>query len=450
LKLSIAEIASVVNGKITEKTDGNRTITSIFTDSREAEQNKGGLFAALKGERTDAHRFVEEVVGKGCCALIENDSYFTDNTILVANTTDALQTLAAWYRKEKLKITKIIAITGSVGKTSTKDMVALALGAGLRTAKTIGNRNSQIGLPITILETEPETEAAVFELGMSEFGEMARLSRVTSPDIVVITNIGYSHIENLGSRENICAEKLTIADCLSPDGVMILNGDEPLLKNPNKYGQKKIYCSVKNKNDSFAYDIIEQSGQLCFTADILGNSVAVTIPALGLHNVFNALFALTTAALCGVDLEKAAQALRYFETSGLRQKIYEKDGYTVIADCYNASPESMAAALSVLAGYKGRKIAVLGDMLELGSFAEELHEKVGEEVLGNGVDILITLGSLAKSFAKPVQGKADIYSFEEGEYEKAATLLKSILTPGDAVLYKASNRMQLHKIIEMI
>lgn len=450
MKLSIGEIASVVGGAVTEKTDRNRIITTIFTDSRDAEKNKGGLFAAFKGERVDAHRFVEEVVGKGCFALIEDSSYFIDNTILVANTTDALQTLAAWYRKEKLRDTKIIGITGSVGKTSTKDMVALALGAGLRTAKTIGNRNSQIGLPITILETDPETQAAVFEMGMSEFGEMARLSRVASPDIAVITNIGYSHIENLGSRENICAEKLTIADCLSPDGVMILNGDEPLLKKPIKYAQKKIYCSVKDKSDCCAYDIAERSGKLCFTAEILGKKTSVALPVPGLHNVFNALFALACAAVCGVDLEKAAHALEAFETSGLRQRIYEKDGYTVIADCYNASPESMAAALSVLKEYAGRKIAVLGDMLELGSFAKELHEQVGEAVCRSGTDVLITFGSLAKNIAEPVRGKADIYSFEEGEYEKAAELLKTMLKPGDTVLFKASNRMQLQKVIEML
>jgi UDP-N-acetylmuramoyl-tripeptide--D-alanyl-D-alanine ligase len=426
LKLSIGEIASVVGGRITEKTERNRIISTIFTDSRDADQNIGGLFAAFKGERVDAHRFVREVVGKGCFALIEDSAYFTDNTILVANTTDALQTLAFWYRKEKLSNTKIIGVTGSVGKTSTKDMVALALGAGLKTAKTIGNRNSQIGLPITILETEPETQAAVFEMGMSEFGEMARLSRVTFPDIAVITNIGYSHIENLGSRENICAEKLTIADCLAPDGVLILNGDEPLLKKQNKYAQRKIYCSVKDKSDCFAYDIKERGGRLCFMADILGKTTSVALPVPGLHNVFNALFALACAAECGVDLEKAANALLNFETSGLRQRIYEKDGYTIIADCYNASPESMAAALSVLKEYKGRKVAVLGDMLELGSFAEELHEQVGQEADRSGVDILITFGSLAKNIAKTVQGKAEIYSFEEGEYEKTAELLKAI------------------------
>lgn len=450
MELSIGEIASAVNGRITENTDANRKIRSIFTDSREAEQNQGGLFVALKGERVDAHRFVSEVIGKGCFALIEDSGYFTDNTILVNNTTDALQALAKWYRKEKLRSTKVIAVTGSVGKTSTKDMIALAVGAGLKTAKTVGNRNSQIGLPITILETPPETEAAVYELGMSEFGEMARLSRVAAPDIAVITNIGYSHIENLGSRENICSEKLTIADCLSPDGVMVLNGDEPLLKKPNKYAQKKIYCSVKDKSDCYAYDIKEKNGRLCFTADILGKTVFVEMPVLGLHNVFNALFALVCADLCGVDLEKAAQALLRFETSGLRQKIYEKDGYTVIADCYNASPESMAAALSVLKEYKGRKIAVLGDMLELGTFAEELHERVGEDVLKSGADILITFGPLAKSIAKPVRGKAEIYAFEEGEYEKAANLLKLILMPGDTVLFKASNRIQLQKVIELL
>ncbi|HAN20339.1 MAG: hypothetical protein A2Y15_03965 [Clostridiales bacterium GWF2_36_10] len=451
LFLTLGEIENAVCGKTTASTDKSNIVSSIFTDSREVNSNKNGLFAAIKGEHIDAHSFVDEVTANGCFSLVEDSNYFIDNTILVDSTKNSLLELASWYRKEKLSNTKIIAVTGSVGKTSTKDMVALAVGAGLKVNKTKGNKNSLIGLPLSIMETETDKDVAVLEVGISEPNEMTKLSKASQPNIAIITNIGYSHIEALGSRENICTEKLAVADYMPNDGMLILNGDEPLFKKKDKHPQKKIYCSIKNtESDCFSTNIKEFDGQTYFTSHIFGKSVSVTLNTLGLHNVSNALFALTAASLLGVDLIKATEALSKFEASGLRQKIYKKDGYTIIADCYNASPESMVAALSVLGEQKGKKIAVLGDMLELGSFAHMLHEKVGQSVLENRIDILITFGSLSKSIAIPVLGKIEVYSFEEDEYDKAADFLRSILTTGDYVLYKASNRMKLQKIIEKV
>lgn len=451
MKLTLGEIEEITNGRVTSDTDKNSIAKSVFTDSREADNFKYGLFAAIKGEHADGHNFVSEVIENGCFALIDDSRYFIKNTILTSDTRDALQTLAECYRTQKLCDTKIIAVTGSVGKTSTKDMVALALGSELKTSKTQGNKNSQTGLPLSILETEQKTEAAVIELGMSEPGEITKLSKISKPDIAIITNIGYSHIEALGSRENICAEKLAAADYMPKCGILILNGDEPLLKKNNRYSQRKIYCSVKSKeNDCYAEDITELNGETSFTANILGEKTPVLLKTVGIHNVSNALFALTAASLLGVNLKKAAESLQNYASTGLRQKIYTKNGYTIIADCYNASPESMSAALSVLGKCKGRKIAVLGDMLELGSFAPSLHEKVGESVLANHVNILITFGSFAKHIAKPVIGKINVYSFNDGEYDKAAELLKSILMPEDTVLYKASNRMKLQNIIKNV
>lgn len=449
MKLTIGDIADAVSGKITEKTNRDSIVTGIFLDSREADSNCNGLFVVIRGEHVDAHLFVQDVTEKGCFALIEDESFLAENCILVPNTKQALQQLATWYRNTKLKNTKIIAVTGSVGKTSTKDMVALAVGVALKTSKTRGNFNGQLGLPITILETDPETEVAVMEMGMSEPGEMERISRVTQADIAIVTNIGFSHIEALGSRENIATEKLNVADYMPKDGVLLLNGDEPILRSDN-HPQRKVFCSVHNSDcDCYTTEILEKDGQTDFIAHIFEKIFPVTLKTVGLHNVSNALFALATASLLGVNPEKTAVALSCFETSGLRQRIYKKENYTVIADCYNASPESMAAALSVLAEQKGRKIAVLGDMLELGSFAPMLHEKVGQLVLDSKVDILLTMGTLAKSFILPCIEKIEVYSFEEGEYDKAAALLKTIITDGDTVLFKASNRMKLQKIIEL-
>lgn len=449
--LTLGEIESAVGGKTTGNTQKNNIISSIFTDSREANTNKNGLFAVIKGEHYDAHEFVGEITENGCFSLIEDNNYFIDNTILVENTKDSLLELAAWYRREKLKNTKIIAVTGSVGKTSTKDMVALAVGASLKVNKTKGNKNSLIGLPLSVMETELDNDAAVLEMGISEPNEMTKLSKASQPNIAIITNIGYSHIEALGSRENICAEKLTVADYMPNNGVLILNGDEPLLKQSDSRPQRKIFCSVSNNEcDCFAENIIEDNGITSFKANIIGKSVPVVLNTIGKHNVSNALFALTAACLLGVDLLKAAEALSKFVSSGLRQKIYKKDGYTIIADCYNASPESMKAALAVLGEQNGRKVAVLGDMLELGTFAPMLHEKVGKFVLDNKIDILVTFGSLAKNIAIPAIGKIKVYSFDDGEYDKAAQLLRALLTLGDNVLYKASNRMKLQKIIEMV
>ena len=449
--LTLKEIIGAVNGKTTNSTKTESIVKGLFTDSREAYRTKNGLFVAIKGENSDGHSFVREVLSTECYALVDNPAFFTTNTILVDNTRIALQQLAEWYRKSRLSSTKIIGVTGSVGKTSTKDMVALAVGAGMVTSKTQGNKNSQSGLPITVLETEPFIEAAVMEMGMSEPGEITRLSRISRPEIAVITNIGYSHIQSLGSRENICAEKLSITDYMPEDGIVILNGDEPLLKQSSGK-HRRVFCSVSDKNcDCYATDIKSDTyGKASYTAHIFGTEVEVSLSVAGLHNVVNSLLSIATAAVLGVDLKKAAEALKFFTASGLRQKIYTKNGYTVIADCYNASPESMAAALNVLKGYKGRRIAVLGDMLELGGLSEMLHEEVGKRVLESNVDILITFGSMAKHIAKLVDDSVEVYFFEGSEYDKAADFMKSVLMPGDTVLFKASNRMKLQYIIDRL
>lgn len=448
MDLTLGQIAQAVKGTLNSKTDPQRPIKGYFTDSRQV--IPGGMFVAIKGEKVDGHIFVRDLLSKGCCALLEDETYHFDNTVLVESTSKALLDLGEYYRQTFLSSTKIIAITGSVGKTTTKDMVAKSLGGQYKTAKTQGNRNSQIGVPLTILETPVDTEILVLEAGMSEAGEMTRLSKVSAPDLAVITNIGHSHISTLKTRENIRDQKTAITDYLKTDGIVILNGDEPLLSRihtPNN----TFYCSISDKSmDCFAKNIIQGQESTSFTAVVLGKEVSITLPTVGLHNVQNSLFALMVAELLGADLVLSAKGLREYEPTGHRQKIYKKDGYTIIADCYNAAPESMKRALEVLGNRQGRKIAVLGDMLELGELSDDLHKEIGKKVLANHIQILITVGQQAKLIASVAKEGCETYSFAAGEFEEISSFLQGILKPEDNILLKASNGMGLFNLLDMI
>lgn len=445
MRKELSYIANGCGGELCAGSDGSREVTGVCTDSRRAEKDK--IFAALRGENTDGNDFVPKILSSGGCAIADREEARGRNCIIVPDVREALQRLASYYRNDELSGVKFVGITGSVGKTTTKDMVALAVSAGRVTHKTAGNANSQIGLPITVLDTEKTDGAAVVELGMSFRGEMDRIAGVARPDISIITNIGYSHIENLGTREAIRDEKLRIT-AFSPDGsALLLNGDEPLLRGIEVENRKIFYVSVSDdKSDCFAENIISGQNGVSFRAHIFGSETAVSLAVSGRHFVMNSLFALAAASMLGVDISKAADALSHYESDGKRQYIYQADGHTVISDCYNASPESMLAALSVLAETKAdRRIAVLGDMLELGNEAERLHLLVGSYAAGRA-DVLVTYGGLAKNYEKD-SGIKEVYSFAEGETEKLREFLASYIRPGDAILYKASNAMKLYNAI---
>ena len=441
MKMDVSYIASAIGGRLSPSSDETIIIKGFFSDSRNCEADK--MFLALRGERVDGNNFVS----KGCCALCDREEAVPEfgTCILVEDVREALQRLAEYYRKNELDKIPFVGITGSVGKTTTKEMVSLALSSSKTVHKTLGNFNSQIGLPQTVLACETNVDCAVVELGMSYKGEMERISRCAAPDISIITNIGYSHIENLGSREAICQEKLNIAKFSPVGSVLVLNGDEELLKNVSSE-HKKVYVSVENeKCDCFAKDISEDESGVSFKAMVFGNEFSVKLPVKGKHFVINSLFALATSHLLGIDVQKAALKLSEYQSDGKRQHIYEKDGHTVISDCYNASPESMEAALSVLATSKGRRIAVLGDMLELGDESATLHKRVGISV-SKSADVLVAYGEMSKYIVEEAEVK-EVYSFDSGESEKLKSFLEGFIKSGDTVLYKASNGMKLYEAI---
>ncbi|MBE6682843.1 MAG: UDP-N-acetylmuramoyl-tripeptide--D-alanyl-D-alanine ligase [Ruminococcaceae bacterium] len=446
MNFELEYIAKVCGGRLSESTDGKRRVTGFYSDSRTPEHDK--LFLALRGERVDGNNFVAPLLEKGFCALTDraDNLKFVGDCIYVPDVRTALQQLAAHYRNTVLNYTPIIGITGSVGKTTTKDMVAVALSAERTVHKTLGNSNSQIGLPQTILATPESVDCAVVELGMSMPGEMIKIAECARPAFSIITNIGYSHIENLGTREAIRDEKLKISAFSGYHSYLILNGDEPLLRDYTYENNETFFVSFDDDScKGYAKNVIETSNGVDFTAVIAGKEVTVSLNVKGKHFVMNSLFALAAAYLLDVDLQKAANALSSYQSDGKRQFIYESEGHTVISDCYNASPESMKASLSVLSSYKGRRIAVLGDMLELGNESVKLHRSVGSYVDGNA-DILITYGEMAKYIAESCNIK-DIYSFEKDNAEELKSFLKSFVKDGDIVLYKASNGMNLGRVI---
>lgn len=445
-KLTIQEIAQAVGAS----TGCCGEITEISTDSRTIPQ--GCLFVALAGERFNGHDYVKDAIQRGASFAIvhERRDYGSDNVLYVENTQDALMAIGRLYRS-KFAI-HCVGITGSVGKTTTKDFIADVVAAQFHTLKTQGNLNNEIGLPKTLFALDPSYEAAVIEMGMQGLGEILELAKVAQPQIGVITNIGVSHIERLGSRENILKAKLELADAL-PDGApLILCGDNDLLKtvriprlNVQFYGIDNPACAFRA--EKIHENLTETSFQLCYNS----KKVDVTIPCIGRHNVLNALAACAVGTVLEIPLETCAQALKNYVPSGMRQKIVLFGGYTVVEDCYNASPDSMKAALNTLAGYpcSGRRIAVLGDMFELGEIAPQAHTDVGAFCAQKGIDQLYAYGELARFYsegAKSAGGNAQTFS----DSDSLVKALRETLGAGDVVWFKASRGMRLEQVLQGI
>ena len=448
----------------------------ICTDSREADDKT--MFVATRGERVDGHDYIISAIEKGCrCVLCE---YVPENVareaacfVVVENSIEAFANAARGYRDGKRM--KTVAVTGSVGKTTTKELVAAILREKYNLYSTVGNFNSIIGMPMSLMESGSECEAAVFEMGMSGFGEISPMSFCARPHVAMVTNIGSSHLEYLKTRENIAKAKLEIADGLDPDGYLLLLGDEPILRgdavkkcrekcNILYVGTEKYDATCKNdatcdfKNDALIENIRILSDKTIFDLDFSGKKyIDLEIPAIGKHFAINGGFAAVAALLLGCDEDEIRRGLKTYAPSGMRQRIYEKNDVTVIADCYNAAPESMRAAIEVLTDLYvgGKKIAVLGDMRELGKNSDELHRAVGEFAAKHGVDTIFTLGSLGKLIAdgataagfdcKNVISHADI-----DEIDALVEKIKETLAPGDAILFKASRALRLERIIDAI
>lgn len=424
-------------------------VNCITTDSRKIE--KGCVFIAVVGERFDGNDFVMEALEKGAAAAVVSRHFDDDRCIWVPNTLDAYSAMACNYRKQFHPL--VVGVTGSVGKTTTKEMVAAILSKFGKTLKNEGNRNNEIGLPETVLKLDESTELAVFEMGMSALGEISRLSRCAMPYAGIITCIGVSHIEMLGSQENILKAKMEILDGMPADGLLVLNGDDPFLNSV----RDSLTCRVATfavDNDSCdvtAREISCKTFPSTFTIrDKEHGSFYVTIPCSGIHAVKDALAAYTLATRLGLDPGTCASALSEYAPSGMRQRFRTVRGITVIEDCYNANPDSMEASLKTLADLpcNGIKIAVLGDMLELGDISDDAHRKTGVLAGTLGLDILLCCGEKMKLAAETAAeaGVSCVRHFEDKM--EIADYLRECAHAGDMVLFKASRGMALEDIME--
>lgn len=442
--LTLSQIAEAVGGRCV----GEAEVHSVCIDSRSI--RPGCLFIAIIGERLNGHRFVSSAMEQGAAAAMvsEEDSAEGIPHVVVGDTGEAFLKLARYYKERLHPLT--VGITGSVGKTTTKEMTAAVLSRKYKTRKTEGNLNNQIGLPRTIMELEDDDKAAVIEMGMSGKGEISSLSQTAQPDIGVITSIGVSHIESLGSREGIFHAKLELIDGMKPGSPLIVCGDNDLLSTIQSNDYKIIFYGIENrKNDYTALNVRSLDGRTSFEIKYGKQRQKVIIPAIGIHNVYNALAAFAVGIEAGVSPAEAAEGLKHYIPSGMRQRIVEKNGVTVIEDCYNASTDSMKAALSALCSLHvtGRRIAVLADMLELGEISEQEHFAVGKLAAESGIDLLLAYGDYARFYVAGARSAKlwGAWGFEEKE-EIALTLAMGT-KPGDAILFKASRGMKMEELI---
>lgn len=452
--MTVGDIVRACSGALLQGNE-ETAVTGISINSREV--TKQDLFVPLIGEKTDAHKYIGQALNQGAAAVLTSEhtsapAGVCGAWISVPDTKKALQDIGSYYRN-RLSL-QLVGVTGSVGKTTTREMIAAALSAGFRVYKTLGNHNSQVGVPITLTEIGEKDQIGVIELGMSEPGELTVIARIAQVDMAVITNIGIAHIEQLGSQENICREKMTIQDGLKPGGTLFLNGDDPWLKNRTaKEGCRTVYYGTGENSQYRAEEIHMADGYPVFTAVHGEKRVPVRLQVPGAHQILNAMSALAVADSNGVPMEEAVKALETFRGFKGRQQIYRLKDITVIDDTYNASPVSMRGAIDVLASMKdvSRKIAVLADMKELGSETVRFHREVGAYVGKQRADLLVTYGGLAKEMetgAKEENPALQMVHFEEKE-SLEAWLLKE-LKSGDCVLFKGSNSMKLGEVAEHV
>ncbi len=450
-KLTLVKIAEMVNGQLfCRDNDMEKTVSGVSIDSRENLNNK--LFVPLKGERTDGHLYIQKAYENGAvCALSEVSTDINMPYIKVDSTYRALKELALKY-KEMLDV-RIVAVTGSVGKTSTKDLIHSVLSQKFNTLKTEGNLNNEIGLPLTVFNLNKKTQYAVLEMGMSNFGEISELSRIVKPDVCVITNIGISHIEFLGSREGILKAKTEIFDYMKKYGTIILNGDCDMLSTLKKTYPKAIFYGIDKSNIIHAGDINpEKSYHTIFNIIKKDISFRVNMPFPGEHMVSNALAAAAVGFCEGLSPAEIKNGIQCASLSKMRMDIKTTEsGIKVFNDVYNSSPQSVKAAADILEMEKGRKIAIIGDMLELGDFSRKAHEEVGEYVASKNIDLFIFIGPHSiHSFNAVKEKHGDNCCYYYTNKEKAISELGGILNSGDSVLVKASRGMGFEKIVQEI
>lgn len=458
--ITVGRIADVVSGTLAWG-NADELVTGVSIDSREA--GRGSLFVPIIGERVDAHRFIPDVLEKGVAVVFSSDHQIKGDRgacIYVKDTLCALQELAAWYRS-RFEI-PVIGITGSVGKTTTKEMIAAVMEQKYRTVKTIGNRNSQIGLSLMMFELEEDTEMAVFEMGISMPGEMERLAEIARPTTAVLTNIGVSHIGNLGSRENICREKGKIITYFPADGRLYVCGNGDLMelsKSCVPYdccmgGCDTQYYGTELTEGYYAEELVTDGKGQNFVYRHGGISENIELSVMGSHNVENAIVALALAEQFHVPLEAAKEALLAYRPISMRGVIQETAGVHIIDDTYNASPDSIKSNLKAMFAYPGgNKIAVLGDVLELGEQSAKLHEEIGRFIIseagqGRSLSLLVTVGREMAAVHEGVKGHPGIRAVHCADNQETVETVKKNMRDGDWILVKGSRGMHMEEVAE--
>ncbi len=454
MHLTTDEIIRAADAKIVR--GGENNFGRVTTDSRKI--SGGSLFVALKGERFNGEDFAREAIDKGSAGVLVSTDCDPKNipptgiVLTVDDTLDAYQKIAgAWRNKFDIPI---VAITGSNGKTTTKDLTAAALSSLGSILKTASNYNNEIGVPQTLLEINEHHRAAVVEIGMRGLNQIAPLAALVRPSIGIVTNVGETHIELLGSIDNIARAKAELVEAIGAGGTVILNADD---KNVSamidrvKDGVKVMTFALEHDADVRGSNLITRRASTAFTVNYNGKTYDGEVPIIGRHNISNALAAVCAAITLGLKADDIRAGFASLATTKMRFEIIDRNGIQIINDAYNASPASMRVALATTAEIAdGRKIAVLGDMLELGNLSEALHRSIGVELAKNNFDVLVTFGKLGKLIAEGAKEAGVEKIFTADTHEQAAGYLREILTRGDTILFKGSRAMRMEKIIELV
>ncbi|MCY6959633.1 UDP-N-acetylmuramoyl-tripeptide--D-alanyl-D-alanine ligase [Clostridium brassicae] len=450
-KLTFEEIVKAVDGKIIINNNFHK-YNYVSTDTRKICENS--IFIALKGENFNGNNYIADASKKGSNLCIVDEINFKNeelqdytSVILVENTRKALLDLAEYYRN-KLNL-KVIGITGSTGKTSTKDLTAAALGSKFKVFKTKGNFNNEIGLPLMIFELDNSYDVAVLEMGMSDFGEIHRLAKTARPDIAIITNVGISHIENLKTRENILKAKMEITDFFTEESILIINNENDLLATIEEKDYKLIKTGVENQLDYKAENIELGESYVKFSLENDNKEEKFKIDVPGKHNVLNALLAIAAGRVLDIEYDELKEGIKNLNVTSMRLDIVRANNYTIIDDCYNASPDSMKAALEVMNTLKGnRKIAVLGTMRELGDESHKAHKEIGEYAAKMGVDKLIAVGDYNSSYKEGFNNDENFKMFSSNT--EAIKYLEELIKDEDIILIKASRSMKFEEIVKKL
>lgn len=447
--ITIGDILKMTGAEASFEIDENARVCNISNDSRDIKEDT--IYAAIVGERLDGHDFARAALENGAIAAIV-EKRVTEKDILVKDTRRALKDIAMGYRS-RFDI-PFLAVTGSSGKTTTKDMLYFAVSESRKTLRNLGNLNSEIGLPMTVFNLDESHECAVLEMGMYVQGEIDYLAEIVKPHFAIITNVGVAHIQSAGSRENILKAKMEIANYMTQSDVLLINGDNDMLQTVDTGAIKpSVYkYGLEEHNDIrlISYETTESGMKI--QADILGKITEYEIPTLGIHNIYNSLSVMGLCSLMGLDMKKSAEGIRKYQPSKYRMEIKSVSGKTLIEDFYNANPDSLRASIETFRQMQGeRKVAVLADMLELGEISEKEHMNAGIQA-SEIFDVIICIGSDAKYIGKGAIengfDKGRVYFFANNE--EAVSEINSILRPGDAVLMKGSRGMKLEEVAESI